>query len=226
LKVLQRVSDDQMNREAAAAKPNSPRAWLMVAAAFLASFVVFGVIYSFGAFLKPMAAEFHTSATAASAFFSITAAVYYSLGALTGRLTGPLRAAYHRRGRRANPRIRPLSYRFGRPYLVWLFGLWHRRWCQRRLLLSADPGDHRRMVRSASQHGAWHRRRRHRVRHDGAPTARRRAHPALRMARDKRHFRPCCRGCAARMRHRSQITTNRRANRTGRAFAQERLSLT
>ena len=51
----------------------------MVAAAFLASFVVFGVIYSFGVFLKPMAAEFHTSATAASAFFSITAAVYYSL---------------------------------------------------------------------------------------------------------------------------------------------------
>jgi MFS family permease len=75
-----------MDREPAAAKPNSPRAWLMVAAAFLASFVVFGVIYSFGVFLKPMAAEFHTSATAASAFFSITAAVYYSLGALTGRL--------------------------------------------------------------------------------------------------------------------------------------------
>ena len=58
----------------------------MVVAAFLASFVVFGVIYSFGVFLKPMAAEFNTSATAASAFFSITAAVYYSLGALTGRI--------------------------------------------------------------------------------------------------------------------------------------------
>jgi hypothetical protein len=41
----------------------------MVAAAFLANFVVFGVIYSFGVFLKPMAAEFHTSAAAASAFF-------------------------------------------------------------------------------------------------------------------------------------------------------------
>ena len=30
----------------------------MVVAAFLASFVVFGLIYSFGVFLKPMAAEF------------------------------------------------------------------------------------------------------------------------------------------------------------------------
>ena len=51
----------------------------------------------------------------------------------TGRIDrssrGPLRAAYHRRSRRVNPRIRPLSYRFGRPYLVLLSGLWHRRWC-------------------------------------------------------------------------------------------------
>jgi MFS family permease len=58
----------------------------MVAAAFLTSFVVFGVIYSFGVFLKPLAAEFGANAAASSAFFSITAAVFYASGALTGRL--------------------------------------------------------------------------------------------------------------------------------------------
>jgi hypothetical protein len=72
--------DDHRDREATAAKPDSPRAWLMVAAAFLASFVVFGVIYSFGVFLKPMAAEFDANAAGASAFFSITAAVFYASG--------------------------------------------------------------------------------------------------------------------------------------------------
>ena len=58
----------------------------MVVAAFLASFVVFGLIYSFGVFLKPMAAEFDANAASASAFFSITAAVFYASGAVTGRV--------------------------------------------------------------------------------------------------------------------------------------------
>jgi hypothetical protein len=34
---------------------------------------VLGVIYSFGVFLKPMAAEFDANAAGESAFFSITA---------------------------------------------------------------------------------------------------------------------------------------------------------
>jgi MFS family permease len=80
------LTDDRKDREATAAIPDSPRAWLIVAAAFLASFVVFGVIYSFGVFLKPMAAEFGANAAGASAFFSITAAVFYASGAVTGRL--------------------------------------------------------------------------------------------------------------------------------------------
>jgi len=80
------LRDRRQDREATAAKPDPPRAWLIVAAAFLASFVVFGVIYSFGVFLKPMAAEFDANAAGASAFFSITAAVFYASGALTGRL--------------------------------------------------------------------------------------------------------------------------------------------
>jgi len=85
---------EQMERDLVSAKPNSVRAWLMVAATFLAGFVVFGVIYSAGVFLKPMADEFHASAAAASGFFSITSMIQYSLGAFTGRLTdrfGPRR---------------------------------------------------------------------------------------------------------------------------------------
>jgi MFS family permease len=64
---------------------DSGRAWLVVASAFSASFVVFGVIYSFGVFLKPIATEFHADPAAASAFFSITAVVYYGFGAFAGR---------------------------------------------------------------------------------------------------------------------------------------------
>ncbi len=61
------------------------RGWLAVAAAFFASFVVFGVVYSFGVFLEPVAAEFGADPAAVAAFFSITAAVYYGLGAFAGR---------------------------------------------------------------------------------------------------------------------------------------------
>jgi hypothetical protein len=56
----------------------------VVVAAFLASFVVFGVIYSFGVLLGLMAAEFGTGAAVTSGFFSITAAIFYLAGALTG----------------------------------------------------------------------------------------------------------------------------------------------
>jgi hypothetical protein len=58
-----------MDRDLVSAKPDSVRAWLMVAVVFLASFAVFGIIYSFGAFLKPMADEFHASAAAAASGF-------------------------------------------------------------------------------------------------------------------------------------------------------------
>ena len=51
----------------------------------ISSFVVFGVVYSFGVFLQPIGAEFHADPTVSSAFFSITAVVYYGLGAFAGR---------------------------------------------------------------------------------------------------------------------------------------------
>ncbi len=67
--------------------PDSPRAWLVVAAAFVAGFVVFGITYSFGVFLEPIAAEFEVSRAAAASLFSITGLVFYFSGPITGRLS-------------------------------------------------------------------------------------------------------------------------------------------
>jgi MFS family permease len=69
-----------------AASVDSPFAWIVVGSAFFASSVVFGVIYSFGVFLQPMATDFGVDVTATSVFFSATAIVYYLLGAPAGRL--------------------------------------------------------------------------------------------------------------------------------------------
>jgi len=73
---------------------DSAYAWLMAIVAFLSCFVVFGVAYSFGAFFKPMAAEFGASRANTSIIFSLTAAIYSVLGLIAGRLTdrfGPRR---------------------------------------------------------------------------------------------------------------------------------------
>ena len=66
---------------------DSSRAWRMVAAAFVAMFAVYGVAYSFGAFFKPMAAEFGAHRSATSAVFSITVLVWCVLGPVTGHLS-------------------------------------------------------------------------------------------------------------------------------------------
>src|SRR5271154_2593660 len=66
---------------------DSPWAWRMVAAAFVAMCAVYGVAYSFGAFLKPMAAEFGARRSATSAVFSITVLVWCFLGPITGHLS-------------------------------------------------------------------------------------------------------------------------------------------
>jgi MFS family permease len=58
----------------------------MVAAAFTVGFVVFGVLYSFGAFFAPMTEEFAASRSAASAFFAITGLIFYFAGPVTGHL--------------------------------------------------------------------------------------------------------------------------------------------
>jgi flagellar motor component MotA len=60
---------------------DSAEGWRNVGVAFVSTFVVFGVVYSFGAFFDPMAAEFGAGRAATSAVFSITAfAVLLPLG--------------------------------------------------------------------------------------------------------------------------------------------------
>ena len=63
---------------------DSPRAWLIVVAAFFASFVAFGVSYSFGIFLKPMAIEFGVSHAAMSSLFSVLTVLSLFLSPFTG----------------------------------------------------------------------------------------------------------------------------------------------
>ncbi len=66
---------------------DSPRAWRMVAAALVAMCATYGVAYSFGAFFRPMAAEFGARRSATSAVFSITVLVWCVLGPVTGHLS-------------------------------------------------------------------------------------------------------------------------------------------
>jgi MFS family permease len=58
----------------------------MLAAAFVAGFVVFGVIYSFGVFLQPMMRHFEASSSATSAYYAISSLAFYLLGPVTGRI--------------------------------------------------------------------------------------------------------------------------------------------
>ena len=60
---------------------------LAALSAFIAGFVAFGVMYSFGVFFTPMEAEFHASRTATSVFFAITGVLFYSFGSVAGRLS-------------------------------------------------------------------------------------------------------------------------------------------
>ncbi|MHB8381656.1 MAG: MCT family MFS transporter [Candidatus Binataceae bacterium] len=69
------------------ARFDSPRAWRMVAVAFVAMFAVYGVAYSFGAFFKPMAAEFGAGRGSTSAVFSLTVFVWCVLGWPAGHLS-------------------------------------------------------------------------------------------------------------------------------------------
>lgn len=66
---------------------DSPRAWRMVGAAFVAMFAVYAVAYSFGAFFKPMALEFGAGRSRTSAVFSITVCIWSVLGTVTGNLS-------------------------------------------------------------------------------------------------------------------------------------------
>ena len=62
------------------------RAWLDMTLAAVSMFTVFAVAYSFGTFVKPMAAEFGASRGATALVFGLTAFAYFGLGAVTGPL--------------------------------------------------------------------------------------------------------------------------------------------
>ena len=65
---------------------DSARGWVVVAAAFLSMFVVYGIVYSFGAFFDSMAEDFGTGKGATALMFSITTAWYFGLGVVSGKV--------------------------------------------------------------------------------------------------------------------------------------------
>lgn len=69
----------------AADELDSARGWLVVSAAFVSTFTVFGIAYSFGAFFDSMAEDFGSRKSATALMFSITTALYFSLGLVSGR---------------------------------------------------------------------------------------------------------------------------------------------
>jgi MFS family permease len=73
---------------------DSPRAWLIVVAAFFVAFVGFGVTYSFGVFLKPLGTAFGASHAAMSTIFSTLTVLSFFLAPLTGDLADHLGPRY------------------------------------------------------------------------------------------------------------------------------------
>lgn len=72
----------------------APAAWVVVGAAFVSMFTVFGIVYSFGVFFEPMAREFHAGRGPTSVIFALTAFLFFVLGAFTGAIAdriGPRR---------------------------------------------------------------------------------------------------------------------------------------
>ncbi|MGE0700004.1 MAG: MFS transporter [Hyphomicrobiaceae bacterium] len=68
------------------ARPDSALAWRMLAAAFAVGFVVFGVVYSFGVFMKPVMDDLGASQSVVSAYYAVSSLAFYLLGPLTGRI--------------------------------------------------------------------------------------------------------------------------------------------
>ncbi|WP_423916223.1 MFS transporter [Candidatus Poriferisodalis sp.] len=66
------------------ADPAAP--WSVAAAAFAANFVTFGILFSFGVFLTPIADDFGTTTGPVAALFSTAISTYYLGGAIGGRI--------------------------------------------------------------------------------------------------------------------------------------------
>jgi len=65
---------------------DSARAWIVVFAGFVGSFVTFGISYCFGVFLKPIGLEFHVGHAAMSALFSMITAISFFAAPFTGKI--------------------------------------------------------------------------------------------------------------------------------------------
>jgi len=69
-----------------AERPRIFYGWLVVAAAFAVTFVGFGCVYSFSAFIEPLQRDFGASRGSVSVVFSLAAFLYFGLGAVSGPL--------------------------------------------------------------------------------------------------------------------------------------------
>ncbi len=65
---------------------DSPRAWLVDAGGFVACFVGFGVLYTFGIFLRPMCLQFGVTHAVMATLFSFMSILSYVFGPFTGNL--------------------------------------------------------------------------------------------------------------------------------------------
>jgi len=72
--------------EASSAELDSGRAWMVVVAAFLASAVTLGTVYSFGSFFGSMSADFGTGKGETAVVFGVTTFSFFWLSLITGRL--------------------------------------------------------------------------------------------------------------------------------------------
>ena len=73
---------------------DSPRAWIIVLAAFFVSFVGFGVMYTFGVFLKPIGATFGASHATMTAIFSTLSVLSFFLAPSAGDLADRIGPRY------------------------------------------------------------------------------------------------------------------------------------
>jgi len=71
---------------ASAQKPRLFYGWLVVAAGFAVTFVGFGCVYSFTAFIDSLERDFGASRGSVSAVFSLAAFLYFGLGSVSGPL--------------------------------------------------------------------------------------------------------------------------------------------
>jgi MFS family permease len=74
----------QRSRSPESVSVDGTRGWLVVAVAFLANVVAFGITYSFGVMFESMSAEFAAGRGATAAVFSLAMALHFLLGFVAG----------------------------------------------------------------------------------------------------------------------------------------------